>query len=179
MTLRQDAMTLAREQLVHIEQAMGDATDDALRLTFGRWQVTPNAINTIPSCVRFTLDFRHPSTEKLAQLDALMRQLSSEHVTVEPLLNKAPVTFDARINHILQEAGEALDIAHTTLLSGAFHDAMYLAELCPTSMLFVPSHQGISHNPAEYTDPRSLAAGARTLACALTELSQSLKGVTS
>jgi hypothetical protein len=85
---------------------MGDATDDALRLTFGRWQVTPNAINTIPSCVRFTLDFRHPSTEKLAQLDALMRSLSSEHVTVEPLLNKAPVTFDARINHILQAAGK-------------------------------------------------------------------------
>jgi N-carbamoyl-L-amino-acid hydrolase len=53
-----------------------------LRLTFGRWQVTPNAINTIPSCVRFTLDFRHPSTEKLAQLDALMRSLS---VNMSPL----------------------------------------------------------------------------------------------
>lgn len=179
MTLRQDAMTLAREQLVYIEQAMGDTTDDALRLTFGRWQVTPNAINTIPSCVRFTLDFRHPSTEKLAQLDALMSSLSSEHVTVEPLLNKAPVTFDAGINHTLQAAGNALDIAHMELLSGAFHDAMYLAEHCPTSMLFVPSHQGISHNPAEYTDPRSLAAGARTLACALTELSQSFEGVKS
>jgi N-carbamoyl-L-amino-acid hydrolase len=94
-------------------------------------------------------------------------------------LNKAPVTFDARINHILQAAGNALDIAHMELLSGAFHDAMYLAEHCPTSMLFVPSHQGISHNPAEYTDPRSLAAGARTLACALTELSQSFEGVKS
>lgn len=178
MTLRQDAMTLAREQLALIEQAMGDSADDALRLTFGRWQVTPNAINTIPSSVCFTLDFRHPSAEKLARLDAVIASLASERVTVEPLLNKAPVTFDAGINRVLQAAGNALDIAHMALLSGAFHDAMYLAEHCPTSMLFVPSHQGISHNPAEYTDPRSLAAGARTLACALTELSQSLEGVT-
>lgn len=179
MSLRQDAMTLAREQLALIEQAMGDTADDELRLTFGRWQVTPNAINTIPSSVRFTLDFRHPSVEKLAQLDAVIASLASEHVTIESLLNKAPVTFDARINHVLEAAGNALDIAHMELLSGAFHDAMYLAEHCPTSMLFVPSHQGISHNPAEYTDPRSLAAGARTLACALTELSQSLEGVKS
>ena len=179
MTLRQDAMTLAREQLARIEQAMGDEADEELRLTFGRWQVTPNAINTIPSSVCFTLDFRHPSVEKLAQLDAVIASLASEHVTVESLLHKAPVTFDARINRVLKAAGNALDIAHMELLSGAFHDAMYLAEHCPTSMLFVPSHQGISHNPAEYTDPRSLAAGARTLACALTELSQSLEGVKS
>jgi N-carbamoyl-L-amino-acid hydrolase len=45
-------------------------------LTFGRWQVTPNAINTIPSSVRFTLDFRHPSTETLARLDAVIASLS-------------------------------------------------------------------------------------------------------
>ena len=179
MTLRQDAMTLAREQLAIIEQAMGDTADDELRLTFGRWQVMPNAINTIPSSVRFTLDFRHPSAETLARFDAVIASLASEQVSIELLLNKAPVTFDAGINHTLQAAGNALDIAHMELLSGAFHDAMYLAELCPTSMLFVPSHQGISHNPAEYTDPRSLAAGARTLACALTELSQSFEGVKS
>ncbi|MEH0876393.1 M20 family metallo-hydrolase [Pectobacterium cacticida] len=177
MMQRRDAMTLARQQLSRIEQAMGDAADDALRLTFGRWQVTPNAINTIPSNVRFTLDFRHPSTEKLAQLDAVMASLASDCVTVELLLNKAPVTFDARLNQVLENTANTLDIPHMTLLSGAFHDAMYLSEHCPTSMLFVPSHNGISHNPAEYTDPRSLASGARALACALTELSHSIEGV--
>lgn len=177
MALRQDAMTLAREQLALIEKATGDTADEELRLTFGRWQITPNAINTIPSSVSFTLDYRHPSAEKLAHFDAVIASLASEQVRIESLLNKTPVTFDSRINQVLKAAGNALGIAHMDLLSGAFHDAQSLAEHCPTSMLFVPSHQGISHNPAEYTDPRSLAAGARTLACALTELSQSLEGV--
>ncbi|MFK3708437.1 M20 family metallo-hydrolase [Klebsiella sp. NPDC088457] len=177
MTLRQDAMSLARELAARIENAMCDADDTQLRITFGRWQITPNAINTIPSCVSFTLDFRHPARETLARLDTLMAGLVCERVNVDALLAKAPVTFDPHMNHVLKNAGNALDIAHMELLSGAFHDAMNLAEHCPTSMLFVPSRQGISHNPAEYTDPRSLAAGARTLACALTELSCTIEGV--
>ena len=56
------------------------------------------------------------------------------------------------------------------VISGAFHDAMYLAGHCPTAMLFVPSRNGISHNPAEYTEPWQLLAGARALAHAVTEL---------
>lgn len=177
MGLRQDAMNLARELVNHIERTMGDTDDAQLRMTFGRWQVTPNAINTIPSQVSFTLDFRHPADETLLRLDALMAGLTSERVTVDTLLAKAPVAFEPSINQVLTNAANALDIAHMVLLSGAFHDAMYLAEHCPTSMLFVPSHQGISHNPAEFTEPRSLAAGARTLACALTELSATFEGV--
>lgn len=177
MGLRQDAMSLARELVSHIERTMGDTDDAQLRMTFGRWQVTPNAINTIPSQVSFTLDFRHPADETLLRLDALMAGLTSERVTVDTLLAKAPVAFDASMNQVLTNAANALDTAHMALLSGAFHDAMYLAEHCPTSMLFVPSHQGISHNPAEFTEPRSLAAGARTLACALTELSATFEGV--
>lgn len=176
MKLRQDAMTLARDTLAQIENQM-DTSDDDLRLTFGRWQVVPNAVNTIPSSASFTVDFRHPNPEILARFDALIAGLASEQVKVEPLLNKAPVSFDPQLNAVLTRAGTALDISHTTLLSGAFHDAMHLAEHCATSMLFVPSHRGISHNPAEYTDPDSLAAGARTLACALTELSLTVEGV--
>jgi N-carbamoyl-L-amino-acid hydrolase len=76
MTLRQDAMTLAREQLVRslsrrwVTQQMTRCVD------VWPWQVTPNAINTIPSSVRFTLDFRHPSTETLARLDAVIASLA-------------------------------------------------------------------------------------------------------
>jgi N-carbamoyl-L-amino-acid hydrolase len=56
------------------------------------------------------------------------------------------------------------------LTSGAFHDAMYLADVCPTAMIFVPSRDGISHNAAEYTDPYQLYLGAQALAFAVTEL---------
>lgn len=177
MGLRQDAMSLARAQAAHIEEVMGDTADEALRMTFGRWQVAPNAINTVAAQVSFTLDFRHPDPAVLAHLDALMASLAGERIHITPLLNKAPLAFDAPLNTLLDDVCRALDIPHTRLLSGAFHDAMHLAGHCPTSMLFVPSYKGISHNPEEYTDPRSLSVGASALACALTELARSTKGV--
>ena len=54
--------------------------------------------------------------------------------------------------------------------SGAFHDAQFMVPLCPSGMIFVPSHKGISHNPAEYSSPEQLAKGARVLAQVLAEL---------
>ena len=56
------------------------------------------------------------------------------------------------------------------LTSGAFHDAMYLAGFCPTAMIFVPSRNGISHNPTESTDDADLLLGAKALALAVTRL---------
>lgn len=174
MALRQDAMQLARSVASTIEASTLNPDDDALRLTFGRWQVTPNAVNTIPSQASFTLDFRHPDPAVLAQFDARMAQLASAQVSVAALLSCEPVVFAAQINQVLNATAQALDIPCTGLLSGAFHDAMHLAGHCPTSMLFVPSHRGISHNPAEYTEPRALHTGARALAGSLTELSNTI-----
>jgi N-carbamoyl-L-amino-acid hydrolase len=56
------------------------------------------------------------------------------------------------------------------LPSGAFHDAQFVVPVCPTGMIFVPCRRGISHNPAEYSDPAQLAAGTRVLTQALAEL---------
>ena len=54
--------------------------------------------------------------------------------------------------------------------SGAFHDAQFMVQLCPTGMIFVPSRGGVSHHPSEYSSPAQLAAGARVLARVLTDL---------
>ncbi len=59
---------------------------------------------------------------------------------------------------------------HMRLPSGAFHDAQFVVPVCPTGMIFVPSHNGISHNPAEYSSPGQLAAGTRVLTQVLAEL---------
>ncbi|WP_034945491.1 M20 family metallo-hydrolase [Erwinia oleae] len=177
MADRQDAMTLARSIMQQLEQRAATLPADELRLTFGRWHVEPNAINTIAGRVTFTLDFRHPDAAVLARFDAWMQQLAAENVAVACVFSQAPVAFDPTLLDAQFACTQALQIETTTLISGAFHDAMHLASHCPTSMFFVPSHNGISHNPAEYTDPQYLYLGAKALACCLTELANQPTGV--
>ncbi|RLM23252.1 Zn-dependent hydrolase [Brenneria alni] len=177
MGSRKDAMTLARRLADRIEQGVAEVPADQLRLTFGCWQVTPNAINTVASEVSFTVDFRHPDAAVLARFDAVMAGLAADDVAVTSSLFQPPVAFDRHLLAQQQACCDALDIPTGQLVSGAFHDAMYLARHCPTSMFFVPSRNGISHNPAEYTDPHSLWLGARALACCLTELANPSTGV--
>jgi N-carbamoyl-L-amino-acid hydrolase len=170
MPLRRDAMTLAialRQELDAIAHELGRADT---RVTFGRWSIEPNSINTIPSAVSFTIDFRHPEASVLAAFDEHAHAIVQRHgARIEALFTHAPVAFDASVLSCIDGACRALDARALHLTSGAFHDAMYLATHCPSGMIFVPSIDGISHNPAEATDAGHLALGARVLAhCLIT-----------
>jgi beta-ureidopropionase / N-carbamoyl-L-amino-acid hydrolase len=133
--------------------------------------VSPNSINTIASSVTFTVDFRHPDPAVLAAFDQQIAQCAQRHrATLDVLFSHAPVAFDPALLTRLGEAAGALDAPTMTMTSGAFHDAMYLAQHCPTAMLFVPSHDGISHNPLEHTDDDHLVLGTRALAHCLATL---------
>ncbi|AJP59436.1 Zn-dependent hydrolase [Pandoraea vervacti] len=172
MAARRDAMTLAcavRAELEHLAFSLGG---EHTRVTFGRWSVTPNAINTIASEVTFSVDFRHPDPTVLMRFDEGLAQCVARNgVSMRSLFQHAPVAFHADVIKHVEQA--CLSVAGDTphLTSGAFHDAMYLARHCPTAMLFVPSRGGISHNPAEATDDAHLVLGARALAHCLTTLS--------
>lgn len=178
MADRQDAMRLARRIVSELEQRAEALPKEQLRLTFARWEVEPNVINTIAGRVTFTLDFRHADPEVLAEFDRWIQQIAADNVQVSCLFNNPPVAFTPQLVALQHACSEALQIKTTALTSGAFHDAMHLARHCPTSMFFVPSHKGISHNPAEYTDPQYLYLGAKALACCLTELANQPTGVT-
>jgi len=171
MHARHDAMTLAVAVRAEIETLACRLGGDDTRITFGRWTVVPNSINTIASEVTFTIDFRHPDA---AVLDAFDRQLAdcvSRHaVTLEALFNHPPVDFAPAVIQRVADACEALGAPSPGITSGAFHDAMYLAKHCPSAMLFVPSRGGISHNPLEATDDDHLVLGARALAHCLVHL---------
>ncbi|CNL34760.1 putative amino acid hydrolase [Yersinia enterocolitica] len=178
MVDRKDAMSLARQVVQQLENLTAMLPADQLRLTFGRWEIEPNAINTIAGRATFTLDFRHADPAVLAQFDDWMQQIATDNVVVESVFSHPPVAFNPQLLAQQYACAQALDIDTATLTSGAFHDAMHLATHCPTSMFFVPSHNGISHNPAEYTDPQYLYLGAKALACCLTELANQPIGVT-
>ncbi len=102
-------------------------------------------------------------------------------ISVDPLFSRGTTRFPADMLSAMERAvghacGPGAAEAPTHVISGAFHDAMYLAAHCPTGMLFVPSRDGISHNAAEYTEPWQLVAGARALAHAVTELAVARQG---
>ncbi|WP_321874336.1 M20 family metallo-hydrolase [Burkholderia ubonensis] len=171
MHARHDAMTLAIAVRAEIEAFATALGQEHTRVTFGRWSVAPNSINTIASAVTFTVDFRHPDTDVLTAFDERLAQCAELHrVAVEPLFSHAPVCFDDALVARLADACDALAAPTLRLTSGAFHDAMYLARHCPTAMLFVPSRGGISHNPLESTDDDHLVLGTRALAHCLATL---------
>ncbi|TFY86136.1 Zn-dependent hydrolase [Pseudomonas nabeulensis] len=170
--MRNDAMLLAMNTVRHIDALADTLAGADKRLTFGRWNVFPNAINTIAGEVTFSIDFRHADPAVLAAFDAQLSACLPATAELTSLFSHAPTAFDPKVLSVLEQACDASGLAWQTLRSGAFHDAMYLAEHCPTAMLFVPSRDGISHNPLEFTEPTQLLAGAQALAWSLVALAE-------
>jgi len=82
----------------------------------------------------------------------------------------APTIFDSKVIDLVRAKANALSLPNMDMPSGAGHDAMHIAHLCPAGMIFVPCERGISHNEIENATPSDLAAGARVLAEVMAEL---------
>ena len=137
--------------------------------------VTPNSPNSVASHVLFSVDLRHPDPGTIRRLGEAVEPLATKAaascaVKVTPTLHDDPCVFDARVVDAIENAADELKLPHMRLPSGASHDAMYMARVCPTGMIFVPCENGVSHNEAENAKPEDLAAGARVLTAALLEL---------
>lgn len=174
LVVRKDAVRSAVRIITALEELMHDG-DDQVRFTVGRFDVMPNSPNTVPEEVLFSIDFRHPDgavLERKGDRIALIckRYAGPCEVSVTETFNRAPSIFPERLVGSLENAAKALGIGYQRMPSGAFHDANFLAEICPTAMLFVPCERGISHNPAENAKPEDLAAGARVLTASLVDL---------
>ena len=149
--------------------------------TVGMVQVHPNSRNVIPGRVFFTVDFRHPEDAVLAQMDADLRaavaQIAEsgklELTKLEQIFYYKPVAFDADCVASVRAAAQRFGYSHREIVSGAGHDACYLAQVAPTSMVFVPCVGGISHNEIEDATPEWIEAGANVLLHAMLERAQS------
>jgi beta-ureidopropionase / N-carbamoyl-L-amino-acid hydrolase len=143
-----------------------------LRLTIGTLNVHPGSINTIPGEATLTVDVRHPQESALDGCASLLTAFCAEprfgcHVSFERSMAMPTTWFSEPVRASIREAADGLGLASMEMMSGAFHDSLHLADHCPTGMLFVPSREGLSHNPTEYTEPRHLLAGTRVLAAAV------------
>ena len=174
VSARKDAVRSA----VAIIGALTDLTrdpHDVVRFTVGRMLVTPNSTNSVASHVLFSVDIRHPDLATVNRLADAVEPLAREAagpcaVMVTPTLRDDPCVFDASVIDAIERASNELGLSNLRLPSGASHDAMYMARVCPTGMIFVPCEKGISHNEAENAAPQDLAAGARVLTAALLDL---------
>lgn len=174
LALRKDAV---RDAIAIINALAELARDpaDVTRFTVGRMLVTPNSPNSVASHVLFSVDLRHPDPQTIQRLGEAVEPLARTAakfcaVKVTPTLHDDPCVFAAAVATAIEAAATDLELPHMRLSSGASHDAMYMARVCPTGMIFVPCEKGVSHNEAENATPGDLAAGARVLAAALIEL---------
>jgi N-carbamoyl-L-amino-acid hydrolase len=174
LRLRQDAV----QDMVRAIAALNVLThdpDDVLRFTVGRVEVSPNSSNTVADRARFTIDLRHPDREVLlARGDAIEATVQGALATCTALVTERfsamPSRFDPLVPDLVEAAARAQGLKPLRMASGAFHDAQFMAPLCPTGMIFIPCRGGVSHHPSEYSTPAQLAAGARVLTAVLAEL---------
>ncbi|AMJ62346.1 allantoate amidohydrolase [Bosea sp. PAMC 26642] len=156
MSLRKDALTAAAEMVLALE-AIAAGHENAVG-TVGVLRPDPGATNVVPGAAEFTIDYRSPRNDTLASMDAAITTRFAEIATRRGVgLTITPYSQDdaTPMNEALQ-AAFAAGIARTgsnlsarRLPSGAGHDAMMMAKLCPAAMLFVRNEKGISHSPLE------------------------------
>jgi N-carbamoyl-L-amino-acid hydrolase len=142
--------------------------DDTLRFTIGRVDVAPGSPNTVPGKATFTIDMRHPVDAVLDQHEKELRHIVAGKAApcsakIERVTNVAPTDFDPKVIDLVRAKANALKLTNMDMPSGAGHDAMHIARLCPAGMIFVPCERGISHNEIENATPQDLAAGTRVL----------------
>jgi len=169
MPRRRDALVGAARMIDAVNR-IGHAHAPYACATVGFVQVSPNSRNTIPGRVFFTVDFRHPDNDVLTRMDRELRAACTEAAATQQLAAEVkefwyfpPTPFDARMVAAVREAAKAQDLPHQDIVSGAGHDAVYMARVAPTAMIFVPCVGGISHNEIEDAKPDDLTAGCAVL----------------
>ena len=169
MDMRHDAM-VATSDIVRAVRGITATEGPDLVGTVGSVDVWPNAINVIPETVEFTLDFRSyddaavdAAVERIRQETEWAAEREGLDYEFEQIMRVDADPFDETCIETVAEAAEELGHDYTHLVSGAGHDANYLNTICPTSMIFVPSVDGISHRESEFTKWDDIVVGTEIL----------------
>jgi N-carbamoyl-L-amino-acid hydrolase len=176
MAARRDPIRALAQVLPELYRAAERIGPEA-RMTVGIIETYPGSPNTVPGRLRFTVDLRHPQPQQYRALRDALQQIVSEALARARLQGavqcywEAPgVTFDPACVAAVRSAAGALGYGSMEMISGAGHDSCNVAAVAPTSMIFVPCANGLSHNEAEQAAPADLAAGANVLLNAMLSL---------
>lgn len=176
MGYRQDAVHAASAMICDVMNRTKNH-GDPLVATVGKIEVKPNVVNVVPGYALFTMDIRHTEKDVLVQfteeVTASLKTIAEEmgvELKIDMWMDADPVPMDKRVVEVIERQCKEKGLNYKLMHSGAGHDAQILAPFVPSAMIFVPSRKGISHNPAEYTEPHDLAEGVKALIGTLYEL---------
>lgn len=182
MNMRKDPMLPAAKFVLAVNEIV-NSFDGRHVGTVGKIQAFPGAGNVIPGEVKVTLEIRDLSSEKIweiySDIEKRAKSLASEngigleikHIEVA----SKPALADPMIREIIKSQAEKLGLSTKSLPSGAGHDAQEIARIAPMGMIFIPSKDGISHAPAEFSTKEDIANGANVLMNTILELDKKLK----
>jgi N-carbamoyl-L-amino-acid hydrolase len=179
--LRVDAGLAAAQVIVRVREMVDSGDYGRLRGTVGHMTASPGLPSVVPDRAEITVDLRNPEDHHLeaaerdlaAFLEALPDSQPGLRVETQRMARTRQVPFDDGVQDTIEKS--AADLGHPVrrLMSGAGHDAQEIAAIAPTAMVFVRGqHDGISHNPREYSTPADCAAGASVLANTIVRLAQ-------
>lgn len=169
MHYRHDALLGAAELALALEQAAIKAGHSTVA-TAGNLTAKPGVMNVVPGYAELLVDIRGTHIDArdsvFEDLQQQIQRVAAERgleIELQLISKDKPVQLDAQMVELLTNITQDLGYSYEVMPSGAGHDAMHLATLCSTGMIFVPSHLGISHNPLEFTSWEDIEAGIRVL----------------
>ena len=175
MPRRRDALVTSSKIIQEVNR-IGHAHAPDACATVGHMQVRPNSRNVIPGEVFLSVDFRHPIDETLSTMDEQLKAFCTRvskndqlSVEVVDFWYFPPTPFNEDCINAVRNAADRAGFTHRDIISGAGHDAVYLAGVAPTGMIFVPCEDGISHNEVENATPEDCAAGCQVMLHAVLE----------
>ena len=176
---RHDAFLAAAETALAVERAAVDSPSPDTVGTTGLVEVRPGAINSIPCDVLMEIDFRDTEVDaRDAAIDQIRNQADAacgrRGVTLEwSCINiDPPAICDEALVACAEKHAAALGCGHMRMISRAYHDSLFMARICPTTMLFIPCRNGWSHRPDEYASPEAIAKGTNLLTRMLLDLAR-------
>ena len=167
---RRDALLAGAEIALAVERAVtGTGSPDTVGTT-GVFRIEPGAVNSVPCRALLEIDVRDTKVATrdaaLAQIEAAAKEicqrrlvtLQSERLNVDP-----PAVCDSALAETVADVCRQLGVSHKKMISRAYHDTLFMAQICPSTMIFIPCRGGISHRPDEFSSPEQIETGVRIL----------------
>lgn len=169
MHYRHDALLGGAELALAVEQAAIDAGHSTVA-TVGNLTAKPGVMNVVPGYCELLVDIRGIHVEARESVFVALQQQIEQvaqkrglEIELHLISKDSPVVLPNDVVEQIRQSAESLGYSYEIMPSGAGHDAMHMAKLCPTGMVFVPSREGISHNPLEFTEWADIEAGIKVL----------------
>ncbi len=177
MPERHDALLAGAEIALAVEQAAVTSGSPDTVGTTGVFRIEPGAVNSVPCRAWLEIDLRDTqlatrdaALSRIEQSVALICQKRGVTFALERLNVDAPASCDPLLVQTIAAVSGELRLPVKKMISRAYHDSLFMAQICPTTMIFIPCRDGVSHRPDEYSSPEQIERGVQVLAATLARL---------